>query len=173
MKQLILLGVLSLSLALSSAFAQAADAADVGIKDTCPNCTPPTKPVCFNLMCHYESDGPTDKSCTASSTFIKNVTIDGGEVVDDSASPNNPTFEVSCDATTIYNNSSYRYTDLLGTRIQGQEGPDPALLLPRGELHSAAAGTNGGHYSDSILELSGPDGFHRVHGQCFIWTGNP
>ena len=105
----------------------------------CPghDCKPKTKPVCFNLVCHYrDKDNHDDmKSCTAASTFVKDVTVDGGEVVDDSddqgQGPNlfddndqdrrNPTFQVNCDDKILFNNSAHRYTSLLGTIIQGEE----------------------------------------------------
>lgn len=142
--------------------------------DQCPDCKPPTKPVCFNLVCSYQFDG-WDKhaSCKVAATFVKDVTKDGGEVTDDSQDDNNPRLEVSCDGIPIFNNSARRYTDLLGTRIQGQEGPDPAVTLPRGELHTGPDGISGGHYSYSTLELDDDTLRRSAKGSCFIWTGYP
>jgi hypothetical protein len=107
--------------------------------------------------------------------FVLLRTIDGGEVQDDSTDSNNPQMQVSCDGTSIFGPSgTHRFTDLLGTRIQGQMGPNPALLLPRGALHTGAEhDTSGSHYSQSMLELRGEDGPSRAYGKCFIWTGAP
>ncbi len=168
MKKMIFLGVLALTLGATAARAD----------DDCqgPNCKPPTKDVCFNLLCNYECgdhDGNHEKSCTVSSTFVKAVTLDGGEVEDNSESPNNPTLELSCDGKVLFNNSAYRYTEGLGTRIQGQEGPTPAITLPRGELHSTSVGQGGGHYSPSTLEFQSSEGFEKLRGSCFIWAGYP
>ena len=148
------------------------------------HCKPKTKETCFNLVCHYDlrerdrdhandRDRDHTRHCTVASVFKKDVTRDGGEVRDDSDDKNNPTLEVTCDGMKIYNNSSRRSTDLLGTRIQGQTGPSPAILLSRGELHTGADGQSGGHYANSSLELDTGTEFERGSGQCFIWTGLP
>jgi hypothetical protein len=148
----------------------------------CPSCEDPTREVCFNLVCHYDFDhdnafvddqGESHERCTAASTFKKAVTVDGGEVQDDSTLENNPQLEVVCGGKKIFSSGAHRYTDLLGTRIQGLTGPNPAVLLPRGELHSGAEGQSGSHYSPSTLELAGKKGFARAKGTCFIWTGTP
>jgi len=152
------------------------------------HCRVPTREECFNLVCDYEfehdvviNDGNGGggnhraRRCTVAAKFNKNVTIDGGEVQDDSTDSNNPQMQVSCDGTSIFGPSgTHRFTDLLGTRIQGQMGPNPALLLPRGALHTGAEhDTSGSHYSQSMLELRGEDGPSRAYGKCFIWTGAP
>ncbi len=143
----------------------------------CPegNCEPKTKEECFNLVCHYKNKREHGgfERCRAAATFVKDVTLDGGEVRDDSNKRNHPSFEVVCDSTPIYNNGAYRFTDLLGTRIQAQTGPHPAITLPRGALHSGTDGTSGDHISPSILEVDTENGVDRLHGQCYIWTGNP
>ena len=149
----------------------------------CPdgNCNPPTKSICFNLVCHYNfpGEGPDQgqhregKSCKVAARFEKLVTIDGGEVTDDSTHPNNPELEVSCDNKMVYNNSAHRFTDLLGTRIQGEMGPHPAITLPRGALHAGAGESSGSHVAASVLELDTGRGFERARGTCFIWTGLP
>ncbi|OFZ19480.1 MAG: hypothetical protein A2X94_09020 [Bdellovibrionales bacterium GWB1_55_8] len=151
----------------------------------CPgrNCTPPTKSVCFNLVCHYDfqqhiqgeeqQNGSGLKSCKVAARFDKLVTIDGGEVTDDSIHPDNPELEVSCDDKLVYNNSARRFTDLLGTRIQGQMGPHPAITLPRGALHAGSGETSGRHIAPSVLELDTGRGFERARGTCYIWTGAP
>ncbi len=139
-------------------------------------CEQPTRPVCFNIVCNYEShDNRGDKtSCKAASTFFAPVTLDGGEVESQSHLGNNPQLEVTCDDNKVtYNNSARRYTDLLETRIQGEEGPTPAILLPRGELHSGPDHKSGNHVSPSILELQGEHGLERLEGSCQIWTGAP
>jgi hypothetical protein len=150
---------------------------------TCDKCKVPTRDVCFNLVCHYDFDedvkisGDEDhiRHCTAASTFRKDVTLEGGEVADDSGreDDNNPTLEVSCNGRKIWGNSAHRYTDLLGTRIQGQTGPNPAITLPRGELHSGPDHRSGSHYSRSTLELDLGEKVVRAKGSCFIWTGAP
>lgn len=163
-------GLFAICLGSSSAFA-----GDPHQNPSCPDCTDPTREVCFNLMCHYEfkNEYGSPKNCTVSSTFTKNVTVDGGEVQDDSSVGNNPRLDISCDNEKIFNNSAHRFTDLLGTRIQGQTGPSPAVLLPRGALHSGQEGQSGSHYSKSILELDNGREFVRANGKCFIWTGTP
>jgi hypothetical protein len=129
-------------------------------------------------MCTYDfghhvvvnDDGHYARSCTVSATFRKDVTLDGGEVQDDSNGENHPQMQVECDGRVIFGPSgAHRFTDLLGTRIQGQSGPTPAVLLPRAALHSGADGQSGSHYSQSILEVGG----ERARGSCFIWSGNP
>lgn len=140
----------------------------------CESCNDPTREVCFNMVCHYDFDTESEpRHCTASATFNKDVTVDGGEVRDDSALGNNPRLEVTCDNEKIFSNSARRFTDLLGTRIQGQTGPNPAVLLPRGALHSGGENSSGSHYSSSVLELDNGRDFVRAKGKCFIWTGAP
>jgi len=90
-------------------------------------------------------------------------------VDDESTGRENPTLVVTCDDRKVFNNSARRFTSLLGTRIQGETGPFPSILLPRGALHSGANNTSGDHVSDSILELDE----HRLEGSCHIWTGFP
>ncbi|MDR3607190.1 MAG: hypothetical protein P4M08_07410 [Oligoflexia bacterium] len=175
MKKFVLLGILALSF--GSIAAKADDHPCPG-----PDCRPPTKDVCFNLMCIYNSEDHIadhdDKSCTVASTFVKEVTLDGGEVIDDSDRDdsdrdNVTTLEVSCGGKVLFDNSAYRHTDLLGTRIQGQEGPTPAITLPRGELHTVESGQGGGHYSWSTLEFQTEERFKHLDGSCFIWAGKP
>jgi hypothetical protein len=142
----------------------------------CHDCQPKTKPACFNLVCYYDNiQSPHDefRHCKAAATFNAPVTIDGGEFQSDSRDGNNPQLEVTCDGNVIFNNSAHRYTDLLGSRIQGETGPHPAILLPRGELHSGADDHSGDHQSPSTLQLDGQDGPVSAQGTCYIWTGNP
>jgi hypothetical protein len=174
MRALIALGVLCLSVSTVFTGSAFADNGDQDHPPTCPHCTPETKPACFNVVCHYEMEYESAyHKCTAATKFTKAITLDGGEVVDNSNGENNPTLEVSCDGHVIYNNNARRFTDMLGTRIQGESGPVPAILLPRGELHTGADGQGGGHYSSSVIELDDPSGFTRGKGKCFIWTGFP
>lgn len=177
MRKVTLMGLMTIALAAGSA------RADGG--GNCPDghdCTPPTRPVCFNLVCYYHDKDAKNgeyKECKAASTFIKNVTEDGGEVADVSEHPFNPTLEVTCDnnPSPVYNNSAYRSTDLLGTKIQGQTGPNPSISLPRGELHTGSDNNLGGnHESPSELAIdvgTAHDGQQRLRGECQIWTGNP
>jgi hypothetical protein len=141
-----------------------------------PDCKPKTKEVCFNLVCYYNDHKQPEgyKNCRAAATFTKDVTLDGGEVEDDSNHKNNPQLEVSCGGSTLFfNNSARRFTNLLGTRIQGETGPFPAVLLPRGALHSGADNTSGDHTSPSVLELDTGSYLTRSKGFCHIWTGRP
>ena len=176
MRKLALLGLLTIAFAALNAHA------DGSCPDGDLHCTPPTRPVCFNLVCYYhDKDAKNGEfhECKAASTFIKNVSIDGGEVADVSFSPFNPTLEVTCDnnPNPIYNNSSYRVTDLLGTYIQGQSGPNPKVTLPRGELHTGPDNNlDGNHESPSTLTVDtgvAGDGHQHMKGECYIWTGNP
>lgn len=147
---------------------------DHGHDDDCPACHEKTKTVCLNLMCNYTFKyGDKERTCTAAAVFDKKVTKDGGEVSDVSGKDDAVKMEVSCEGYPIWNPPARRFTDLLGTRIQGQQGPDPAISLPRGVLHSSEEGKGAGHYSYSTLELNTQDGFKRAHGSCFIWSGNP
>ncbi len=143
----------------------------------CPDgrCRPETRETCFNLVCYYSNpQNPVGyQSCKVSAKFDKRVTIGGGEVQDDSFQRNNPEFEVECDNSVLFNNSARRFTDALGTRIQGESGPHPAITLPRGALHSGADGTSGDHVSPSTLELDVGSSLLRTSGSCFIWTGIP
>jgi hypothetical protein len=177
MRTAALFGMMML-LALGSTSAMAHDDDDNNHGGHCPGgrpCEPKKKDVCFNVQCDfYNADNPVGfRSCKAAARFHKNVTRDGGEIQDDSNSSNNPEFEVNCEGVQLYNNSSHRYTDLLGTRIQGQSGPFPAILLPRGSLHSGANGTSGDHVSPSILEIDSGSRIVRTYGSCHIWTGEP
>ncbi len=159
------------------------------------HCEVKTRNECFNLVCYYKADkkgdwelgddkGDKDKdhkkgrrNCKVASTFFKDVTWDGGEVQDDSNKDDNPSLSVSCDDDPpFYDNSAHRYTDLLGTRIQGQTGPAPAIFLARGALHSGADGQSGPHTSTSLLKiekgvLNGE--VETLEGYCEIWTGAP
>lgn len=176
----------SITVGLIQARAEVSASSDVGVeRDRCSsreNCRDETREVNFNLMCNYDfghhlvvnDDGHYARSCTVSATFRKNVTMDGGEVQDDSNDMNNPQMQVECDGSVIFGPSgARRFTDLLGTRIQGQTGPTPAILLPRAALHSGAEGQSGSHYSESTLEVRAPSGLERARGSCFIWSGNP
>lgn len=141
------------------------------------DCKPKTKDVCFNLVCYYvDHKNPKGyRNCKASAVFDKAVTLDGGEFRDDSTSKNHPQFEVACDDLSPYHsNSALRFTSLLGTRIQAQTGPHPAISLPRGALHSGPDGFSGEHISRSVLEVdAGDEGLLKTDGVCFIWTGQP
>ena len=178
MNKLAMLSLVTIALAAGTARADNASTCDP--RD--PTCNPPTRPVCFNLVCYYhDKDAQTGQyhDCKVASTFIKNVSVDGGEVDDVSVSPNNPTLEVTCDQNPapLYNNSSYRSTDLLGTTIQGQAGPNPTITLPRGELHTGSDNNLGGnHTSPSLLTIdygTAGDEHQSLRGECDIWTGNP
>lgn len=181
MRSFVVLGILAMALGSSFAFANDGGQQGGGQQDGgqqggpgCPDCAPETEEACFNLVCNYEFEPSSGvRKCSVASTFVKDVTKDGGEVVDNSDWKNNPIFEVSCDGEKIFNNRARRFTDLLGTRIQGESGPTPAILLPRGQLHTSADGQGGGHYSRSVLELDNGHGFIRGKGSCFIWTGYP
>lgn len=168
MDKLAIFSSLALLLGASMAFADDADSCDG------PNCRVPTRTTCFNVVCYYQSEMDNFKNCRASATFKKNVTKDGGEVADDSTFENNPRFEVQCDGKTIFNNSARRFTGMLGTRIQAEAGPLPAIFLPRGELHGDGyRGNAGDHVSMSYLELDTQNGPERLQGTCHIWTGAP
>lgn len=151
----------------------------------CKECKVPKKTVCFNVYCQFEDKKDSDDDredadslrdfheCTAAATFKKEVTVDGGEVVDDSNFENNPELNVVCRGNKIFNSSANRYTDLLGTRIQGESGPFPALLLPRGALSSGADNRSGDHVTFGSLELTLKKGLVHKKGKCFIWTKAP
>ncbi len=132
-------------------------------------CNPPTKEVCFNVVCTYElkedHEHEHGQACSAASTFTKKVTEDGAEV------PQNleGTLDVTCDGQT-WKSGAAIFTDLLGSRIQSSTGPDPAVLLPRGALTSGAEGRSGGHDTDSVLEINDNSKIRRGEGKCFIWT---
>lgn len=131
----------------------------------CPDCTQPTKNVSFTLACSYKnSNNPTGyKDCEVSSTFTKAVTLDGGEIVDDSVLGNNPALVVTCDGVVVYNDSGHRSTGLLGSTIQGESGPFPAFTLDRGELH------DGSHVAGSYLTVdTGNNSFLTTRGSCQI-----
>ncbi|MGZ6371569.1 MAG: hypothetical protein ACXWPM_12505, partial [Bdellovibrionota bacterium] len=122
---------------------------------------------CFNIVCDYRADHDSDDrdgpfhQCRAASVFKKLVTEQGEEIRDRSSFPNNPALDVQCDGRTVFNNSARRFTDDLGTRIQAEEGPYPAILLPRGVL------TDRHQYSVSQLELEG----QSLSGFCYVYTG--
>ncbi len=176
----LILGVFA-AVALSPGMVQAQDAAptptDHNPPGHCPDgrCRPETRETCFNLVCYYKNPHNPEgyKNCKVSAKFDKRVTLGGGEVSDDSSQRNNPEFEVQCDNSIIFNNSARRFTDALGTRIQGETGPHPAITLPRGELHTGADGTSGDHVSPSILELDIDSYQLRTEGSCYIWSGTP
>lgn len=168
MKKLLIVGAIAL-MAASSAWAneECRPGEEPGHPDphcpqgkTCPvKCT---KEACFTVVCHYQAKDRDDhyQKCRAASTFVTRVTSDGGEVQGDSDLTNSPKFEVECDGHMIYNNGARRFTDLLGTRIQAETGPFPAIVLPRGELH------DGHHFSPSWLEL----GEQNLRGSCYLYT---
>ena len=145
--------------------------------DDCPNgnCEPRTRETCFNIQCTFENpNAPAGyQRCEVSAVFDKKVTLGGGEVRDDSSQRDNPEFQVTCDGSSVFNNSARRFTDLLGTRIQGETGPHPSLSLPRGALHTGAHGGAGSHYSPAALELNVLGQWIRTGGTCFIWSGAP
>src|SRR5690242_19757913 len=102
-------------------------------EDNChgPHCKPKTREVCFNVVCSFiDKDQPAGyENCRVASTFNKRGRLGGGEVEDDSVQATNPQLQVKCEGGTIFNNSARRFTDLLGTRIQGETGAFPALIL--------------------------------------------
>ncbi|MGZ3687414.1 MAG: hypothetical protein ACXVBW_03900 [Bdellovibrionota bacterium] len=172
MKRYAWIALIALSLGSSFAFADE----DHGHDCDDGHCEVPTKEVCFNLVCYYNNEHNPEKfkSCKFASTFRKKVTIDGGEVVDDSHFGNNPTIDLECDGKDLYPGSARRFTDLLGTRIQGEAGPHPAITLPRGALHSGSEDNRAGdHQAPSTLELDSGYEVLRTKGTCYIWTGNP
>lgn len=135
---------------------------DDGLGKVCEGekCQP--RPACFNVFCTYgkDDDGHYSK-CEASAAFTHAVSGDGDEIFDNSTQSDNPTFEVQCDQTVVYNGPAHRYTDRLGTRIQGIPGPYPAVVLPVGALREMR------HYSESSLEFKD----QRLSGSCYIYTG--
>ena len=139
------------------------------------DCTPPTKEVCFNVVCHFKVDDDHDathmhkRSCSAASTLTKKVTLDGGEVPQQLVG----NLDVKCEGEQKPSGAADITTDLLGTRFQSATGPDPALILPRGALSAGVDGQNGGHYSRGILELDDEGRFKRAEGRCFIWNTTP
>ncbi|OFZ19478.1 MAG: hypothetical protein A2X94_09010 [Bdellovibrionales bacterium GWB1_55_8] len=139
--------------------------AGVPVPEPCTgkDCESVAKLVCFNLLCNYEESAPKARyrKCESAARFEKWVTGDGSEIPDISEHPLNPEFEVACDDELLFNNSAYRYTDALGTRLQAQAGPYPATLLPRGALRE------GHRYVLSTLELNG----QTLRGHCYIYTG--
>lgn len=117
-----------------------------------------TRPTCFNLYCVYQKDGDR---CEAAATFNHFVTDEGRETWGNSTEGNNPVYSVSCGGHSIYSGSGHRYTDRLGTRIQGIPGPFPAIVLPVGALKELR------HYSESTLETRD----ETYLGTCYIYTG--
>ncbi len=169
MHKLALIGMMSLAMSSMNAFAD---------EHPCPPggpCEVPVKETCFNVVCEFSNEHAPEgmQNCRAAAVFNKNVTTTGGEVADDSTASNNPTFEVTCNGVPLFNNSAHRYTDLLGTRIQGETGPHPAISLPRGALHTGPNGSAGYHVSPSRLEIDSVDGHAYSSGKCSIWTGAP
>jgi len=177
----------SQSLGISSAWAGDFDNERRNSPCSGDHCEIEKKSECFNLVCYFKAtdhgrdllsdSGNGFKNCKAAAVFNKDMTKDGGEVQDDSTSENNPALSVSCDdKPAFFDNSSHRYTSLLGTRIQGQTGPHPAIFLPRGALHSGANDQSGPHVANSVLEIDtgvmGSD-VQRLTGYCDIWTGAP
>ena len=124
---------------------------------------PPVQEICFNLVCSYQREGRegTYEKCQAAARFKKWVTAGGGEIWDRSEGVNHPEFEVECDEYMIFNNSALRYTDSLGTRIQGRTGPYPAVVIPRGSLR------DGHSYVPSSLEFSD----QHLRGYCYVYSG--
>ena len=183
MRRIAMMGLMTIVLAAAGTTRAQASGCEEG-KD----CKPETRDVCFNLVCFYHGKDVKDhgfKECKAASTFVKKVTVDGGEVADDGDRDRdddkrrNPTLEITCDddPRPVYNNSAYRSTDLLGTVIQGQSGPNPSITLPRGELHTGSDNNLGGnHQSPSELTIefgTAHDDHEHMKGECTIWTGNP
>lgn len=132
----------------------------------CPPPERPPRPVCFNVYCTYQGDEQQGAKkhydrCTAAASFVHLVADDGDEVFDNSADSSNPAFEVQCDSQVLYDGPAHRYTDRLGSRIQGIPGPYPAIVLPVGAL------TELRHYSESSLEVDD----QRLSGDCYVYTG--
>ncbi|MEW6055990.1 MAG: hypothetical protein AB1540_05190 [Bdellovibrionota bacterium] len=134
----------------------------------------------FNVVCAYNDVNNPEgfKTCRASAVFDKEVTLDGGEVVDESPEPSPdlsseiPFFKVECDNVSKWNDQAHsrRFTDLLSTRIQALSGPFPSIYLPRGALHV------GPHVVGSYIEIDTgiPSNQQiRTNGKCHIWTGAP
>jgi hypothetical protein len=129
--------------------------------ERCKDCDPP-KEVCFNVYCNYaREDRYGFEKCKAVSVFKKLVAADGDEIQDVSRRPQNPQLAIECDSRVIFNNSGRRYTDYLGTRIQAETGPYPAILLPKHALEE------GRRYVNSSLELDG----QFLKGYCYLYTG--
>ncbi len=124
---------------------------------------PGARRVCFNLYCEFdarEKDSNRFKQCEAAARILKWVGADGSEILDRSSKSNHPSLQVRCDEKVLYNNSSYRFTDEKGTRIQAVPGPYPAVLLPRGTLEDGH-----GHVL-AALELSR----QTLKGSCHLYT---
>lgn len=127
------------------------------------NCPDGARTVCFNVVCNYEKEGTGRgfNRCQAAARFLKNVTASGGEIKDRSETPFNPEFEVQCDGRVLFNNAAHRYTDALGTRLQAETGPFPAVLLPQNSLRDFHS------YVISALELRD----QALRGFCYVYTG--
>ncbi len=128
----------------------------------------PEHEICLNVFCSFHGkDGDHDQDgemCEAAAVFQKEVDPDGDEIHDSTASPHNPAFAVACEHRTIFQGPAHRYTDDMGTRLQAEAGPFPAVILPPGALHE-------GHREvPALLELSGE---RKVPGSCQIYTGEP
>jgi len=121
-----------------------------------------THPVCFNLVCKYQDEkGASPLDCQAAATFTHEVNEDGSEVLGDSSEHADIKLEVQCNQSVLYNGAANRYTDRLGTRIQGLEGPYPAIVLPPDSLVDTH------RYTDSSLELAD----QNLEGVCYVYTG--
>ena len=143
-------------------------AADRSINCDERGCQPKTKEVCFNVYCNYEFEGARDhekKSCSAASTFTKKVSEQGAEIPETV----DGNLEVKCDGQSWIGRADV-FTGLLGTRLQGKTGPDPAVFLPRTALSSSTADHTQGHYTESGIEINDDGKFLHGHGKCYIWS---
>jgi hypothetical protein len=169
MKTQIFIGIFALMVASHVYAADRVDGNTQALNNCIGNdCKPKTKEVCFNLYCNYEFEEHGDhaqKSCSAASTFRKQVTLEGAEV----PQTLDGNLEVKCDGQSWYGRADI-FTGLLGTRIEGKTGPDPAIFLPRGALNAGSDGLTQGHYSDSGIEITEQGKFTHGRGKCFIWT---
>jgi hypothetical protein len=146
---------------LSSLIASSPARSEEELVEKCKDCEPPHE-ICFNAYCNYARDDRYGfEKCRAVSVFKKLVNADGSEIFDVSRRPNNPQFAVECDGRAIFNNSARRYTDYMGTRIQAETGPYPAILFPKRAL------SDGRGYVASSLELDG----QILKGYCYLYTG--
>lgn len=118
--------------------------------------------IVFNVFCRFYKEHARGNKpiCYAGARFNKAVGAHGGEVFDDSAYPESPQFEVECEGSTIHNSAGQRYTDRVGTRIQAETGPYPAIVLPSGALRDRRQRV------DSELELRDA----TYSGDCFLYT---
>jgi hypothetical protein len=165
MRSIVVAGALALAFGSFQAHASTVPGDD-GDHPSCPHCIPETRDVCFNLVCNYHFDEDKDGHhehhvVKAVATFTKDVTEQGGEVVDrEYDDEKNASLAIQFDDHAPDNWPAKHFTGLLGTRVYAETGPTP------GERNS-------GHYAHSRLDLEGEHGLKSLEGECFIYTGFP